>query len=59
MDMNPRFLLEGNEWYCTQDRRNNYETLKCKFYRQYLRIIKEVTIIEELFQSVHQKFWLP
>ena len=56
MDMKPRFLLEGNEWDCTQDMRNNYETLKCKFYRQYLRIIKEVTIIEELFQSIHQNF---
>ena len=56
MDMNPRFLLEGTEKDCTQDMRNNYETLQCKFYRQYLRIIKEVTIIEELFQSIHQKF---
>ena len=56
MDMNPRFLLEGTERDCTQDMRNNYETLQCKFYRQYLRIIKEVTITEELFQSIHQKF---
>ena len=56
MDMNPRFLLEGTERDCTQDLRNNYETLQCKLYRQYLRIIKEVTIIEELFQSIHQKF---
>ena len=56
MDMNPRFLLEGTEKDCTQDMRNNYETLQCKFYRQYLGIIKEVTIIEELFQSIHQKF---
>ena len=37
MDMNPRFLLEGTERDCTQDLRNNYETLKCKFYRQYLK----------------------
>ena len=36
--------------------RNNYETLQCKFYRKYIRILKEVTIIEELFQSIHQKF---
>ena len=48
MDMNPRFLLEGTDRDCTQDMRNNYETLQCKFYRQYLRILKEVTIIEEL-----------
>ena len=56
MDMNPRFLLEGTEKDCTQDMRNNYETLQCKFYRQYLRIIKEITITEELFHSIHQKF---
>ena len=56
MDMNPRFLLEGTNRDCTQDMQNNYETLQCKFYRQYLRILKEVTIIEELFQSIHQKF---
>ena len=56
MDMNPKFLLEGNDRDCTQDMRNTFETLRCKFYRQYLRILKEVTIIEELFQSIHQKF---
>ena len=28
MDMNPRFLLEGTEKDCTQDMRNNYETLQ-------------------------------
>ena len=56
MDMNPKFLLEGTDRDCTQDMRNNYETLPCKFYRQYLRILKEVTIIEEIFQSIHQKF---
>ena len=64
MDMNPRFLLEGTERDCTQDMRNNCETLKCKFYRQYLRIIKEVTIIEELsictskISSCHRSFGL-
>ena len=56
MDMNPRFLLEGNERDCTQNMRDNYQTLKCKFFRQYLRILKEVTIIEEIFHSIHQKF---
>ena len=56
MDMNPRFLLEGTDRDCTQDMRNNYGTLQCKFYRLYLRILKEVTIIEELYQSIHQKF---
>ena len=56
MDMNPRFLLKSTDRGCTQDMTNNYETLQCKFYRQYLRILKEVTITEELFQSIHQKF---
>ena len=56
MDMDPKFLLEGNDRDCTQDMRNTFETLRCKFYRQYLRILKEVAIIEELFQSIHQKF---
>ena len=56
MDMNPRFLLEGTDRDCTQDMRNNYETLPCRFYRQYLRILKEVNITEGLFQSIHQKF---
>ena len=36
--------------------KDGYGTLKCRFYRQYLRILQEASIIEELFQSIHQKF---
>ena len=53
MDVNPNYLIDGKEWGCTQDMKDGYETVKCKFYRQYLRILKETTIIEELFQSIH------
>ena len=35
---------------------SNFNTIKCRFHRQYLRILKEVDIIEDLFKTVHQTF---
>ena len=56
MEVDSKYLLEGHKWECSQDLQSNYDTLKCRFYRQYLRILKEVDIIEDLFKAVHQRF---
>ena len=33
-----------------------FGTIRCRFYRQYLRILKEADVITDLFRSVHQRF---
>ena len=40
MEVDPNYLIDGKEWDCTQDMKDGYGTLKCRFYRQYLRILK-------------------
>ena len=50
------YKLRGYEWDCTQKGLNQFGTIRCRFYRQYLRILKEVDVITDLFRSVHQRF---
>ena len=48
--------MEGHEWDCSQKLQSHFDTIKCRFHRQYLRILKEVDVIEDLFKAVHQRF---
>ena len=56
MEVDPKYLLEGFEWDCSQKLQSQFDTIKCRFHRKYLRILKEVDAIEELFNAVHQGF---
>ena len=56
MNVEPTYKLRGYEWDCTQRELRQFGTIRCRFYRKYLRILKEVDVITDLFRSVHQRF---
>ena len=56
MKIEPNYKLRGYEWDCTQKSLSQFGTIRCRFYRQYLRILKEADVITDLFRSVHQRF---
>ena len=56
MKIEPTYKLRGYEWDCTQRELTQFGTIRCRFYRQYLRILKEADVITDLFRSVHQRF---
>ena len=56
MKLEPTYKLRGYEWDCTQKELTQFGTIRCRFYRQYLRILKEADVITDLFGSVHQRF---
>ena len=56
MKLEPTNKLRGYEWDCTQKGPTQFGNIRCRFHRQYLRILKEVDVITDLFRSVHQRF---
>ena len=36
--------------------KSSYSTLKCRYHRQYMRIIKESDVLVEIFDAVYQRF---
>ena len=56
MKEEPTYKLRGYEWDCTQRELAQFGTIRCRFYRQYLRILKEVDVITDLSRAVHQRF---
>ena len=56
MEIDPRYKLQGHEWDCSQKLPSRFGTIKSRFYRQYLRILKEADVITDLFKAVHQRF---
>ena len=56
MKVEPIYELRGYEWDCTQKALTQLGIIRCRFYRQYLRILKEADVITDLFRSVHQRF---
>ena len=56
MKLEPTYKLLGNNWDCTHQALSKFGNIRCRFYRQYLRILKEADVITDLFESVHQRF---
>ena len=56
MKLEPTYKLLGHEWDCTHQALSKFGNIRCRFYRQYLRILKEADVITDLFRSVHQRF---
>ena len=56
MKLEPTYKLRGYEWDCTQKELSKFGNIRCRFYRQYLRMLTEVDVIADLFGSVHQRF---
>ena len=56
MKLEPTYKLMGHEWDCTHKALSKFGNIRCRFYRQYLRILKEADVINDLFRSIHQRF---
>ena len=56
MKLESTYKLLGHEWDCTHQALSKFGNIRCRFYRQYLRILKEADVITDLFGSVHQRF---
>ena len=56
MDEDSRYKLRGYEWDCSQKLPSQFDSIRCRFHRQYLRILKETDVITDLFRSVYQRF---
>ena len=54
--IDPSYKLRGYEWDCSQKLPSQVGTIRCRFHRQYLKILKETDVITDLFRAVHQKF---
>ena len=49
MKVDPSYKLRWYEWYCSQKLPSQFGTIRCRFYRQYLRILKEADVITYLY----------
>ena len=54
MDEDSRYKLRGYEWDCSQNLPSQFGSIRYRFHRQYLRILKETDVITDLFRSVYQ-----
>ena len=57
MKLEPTYKLIGYEWDCTHKVLSKFGNIRYRFYRQYLRILKEADVITDLLRSVHQRFF--
>ena len=57
MDLDYSWMINHTETDCHYwlDK-SAYSTLKCRFHRQYLRIIKESDVLVDIFDAVYQRF---
>ena len=53
------YQLRGYEWDCSQKHLSQFGNIRCRFYRQYIRILKEADVITDLFRAVHHLDYNP